>query len=564
MASPTFLTFASTQAPTVPTFVGNGSKIEVPDLQVVFWGPYWPGTGQLTVAGLMQAVTSIVTGPYLEGMRQYGYAGPVKLRQPIVNTGNPNINYPAPGANVDQSTTTLNSVLKFVDGLQKNGAMGDVTSNHDLLVLVFLDPNIPFPQTFDANGNPKSTIFGEHAKYELPRVLAPAVRFAFGWVGTRPGSGMSAFDQSTWTFSHELVEAISNPFNGSGWVQTSPASASGTGEIGDVCNNTKCVVDSIAVQPYWGVQQGECILPTEARQLHLMQAVTKHVPLDGPTQHATVNMGVLCGTGTFDFVERTWDNVITITALHPGYQVPQYTWTINGKVVPAGNSTVLIPATWEPPRASIDFTILVDLQDRVRVPIGAVGHPNGVPAVIRNTAVSGTLADTLRHSAVEHVGSAAERAVQDAAKAAAAAQRAGGVIPPFEHKPQATVRVTVFDSLLLVECGPGEGNCSFTVGCQAVENWDGLTGTTVTTQNSSQIPVFMENQEIVWGDAFHKAAEDCFKRTHKTAGGGGQPGVPINPGDPAERLREVEQINQVNQASPLQNLRKIPQLNKHE
>jgi len=42
-------------------------------------------------AAVMQAINSIVTGPYLQGLKQYGYTGPVNVRQPIVNTGNPNI-----------------------------------------------------------------------------------------------------------------------------------------------------------------------------------------------------------------------------------------------------------------------------------------------------------------------------------------------------------------------------------------------------------------------------------------------------------------------------------------
>lgn len=560
MASTTILNFASTLSPTVPTFVGKGSKIEVPDLQVVFWGPSWPGNGQLSVGGLMQAVNSIVTGPYLEGMKQYGYTGPVKVRQPIVNTGNPNISYPAPGPNVDQSTSLLQTVQNLVQSMEQNDAMGDVSSNHHLLVMVFLDPTIPFPRTFDANGNPQSTIFGEHAKYERPRTLAPAVRFAYGWVGTRPGSGMGAFDQSTWTFSHELVEAISNPFPNSGWIQTAPASASGSGEIGDICNNTACVVDSIAVQPYWGVQQGQCILPTESRQLHLAQSLIKHIPLDGPTQQANVDMGVLCGgVQTFDYVERTFHNVVTVNALHPGYEVPQYTWTVNGTVVPAGNSTISVPATWDPPRVSLDFRLLHDITDRVHNPIHVFGGgPNGLPHAIHRVGDAGSVVVKLKQRGLGRADGPVTDAVQEAISAA---DRARVPVPaPFEHKAQATIHVTVFDSVLLLDCGPGEGNCSVTVNCQAVENWDGLTGTTVTTRNTSQIEVIFENQEIVWGDAFHKAAQACSDKIHKKAGGGGRPKGPINPGDPGPEGI----VDRVRQGNLPGQVRKIPNIDRHE
>ena len=556
MATPQFLTFPSTLAPVIPTFAGNGSKLEHPDLQVVFWGPYWPGSGQLTVGGLMQAVSSMVTGPYLEGMKQYGYVGPVNLRQPIVNTGSPNIVYPAPGPNVSQVNAALGATYGLVDSLRQNDAMGDVTSNHDLLVLVFLDPSIPFPQTFNAAGTSSGTVFGEHSKYEVSRILAPAIRFAYGWVCTQPGVGLSAFDQATWTFSHELVEAISNPFVGSGWVQTSPASAANSGEIGDVCNNTACVVDSIVVQPYWGIQQAACILPTEGRIIWLDQTQSKHVPHDSPTQSALVDMGPLCGKGNFDYVERTWDNAVTVTVSHPGYQVPIFSWFINGQPLPAGNSTMLLPATWEAATRTINFSLLSDSIEET--------------AASRLAGLVGS-----GHQLVLNPGSPLANAalrVQDHAVFATPATAGGApaTAGPL-HANTATLRISVFSSVVSIECGPGQGNVSFEVECQAVENWDGNAGTTVTTKQTNRAIVDMTNQEIIWGSAYQQAAKNCYENTHKVAGGGGFPGIPHNPGDPeqgqvinqVDKMKEVQQVEtlkEVNQVHQLQEVQQINQL----
>jgi hypothetical protein len=541
MATPAILTFPSNLAPVVPAFAGNGSKVEHPDLQIVFWGPYWPGTGQLTVGGLMQAVRSIVTGPYLEGMKQYGYIGPVNVRNPIVNTGNPNFTYPAPGPNVSQVTTTLQAVFNLVDNLRSSNAMGDVTSNHDLIVLVFLDPSIPFPQVFNAAGGAQTTVFGEHSKYEATRFLAPAIRFAYGWVCTLPGVGLSAFDQATWTFSHELVEAISNPFPPSGWVQTSPAAAAGSGEIGDVCNNTSCVVDSIVVQPYWGIQQAACILPTESRHLSLNQTQTKHVAHDGPTQQATVNMGPLCGTGTFDYIERTWDNTVALTAVHPGYQVPRFTWSINGAVVSAGNSSIVVPATWTVAATSVNFTLVSDhINATEKMPLVPSGHQTILnPAASLASATLSVAAHPLAPG--PDLPGGLPRSTED----------------PLHHN-LATLRVTVFDSVMTVECGPGQGNVSFSVGCQAVENWDGNPGATVTTQLSTSTTVDMTNQEIVWGSAYQQAANDCYAKTHKAAGGTGIPGLPRNPGDPGPEGM-VDKVQQLEQAQKLGQQQQVSQ-----
>ena len=539
MATPAILTFPSNLAPVVPTFVGNGSKIDVPDLQVVFWGPYWPGTGQLTVGDLMQAVTTLVNGPYLDGLKQYGYTGPVNVRQPIVNTGNPSFTYPAPGPNVNQLNTAIQAVFNLVDTLRQNNSMGDVTSNHDLIVMTFIDPSYAFPQIFNATGGVQTTVYGEHSTYLASRLLAPAIRFSYGIVFTQPLPGISAFDQATVTFSHELAEAITNPFNGSGWVETAPASASGGGEIGDVCNNTKCVVDGIAVQPYWGIQQAACILPIEQRHLSLDQTQTKHVSQDGPTQYATVNMGPLCGSGKFDYVVRTWDNAVAVTAVHPGYQVPVFTWTINGTPIPGGASNLTVPSTWDSPTGSADLSVVRPFTGQVKIPLDVatpVAHP---PIAPPPSGPAMPLIATTSLLAVSLAG-LADRPIED----------------PLHRN--ATLRLAVFGSVLSIECGPNEGNVSLTVGCQAIENWDNIKGTTVTTQNSTSTIVLMTNQEIVWGQSFQQAANDCYSKTHK-AEGGVIPRIPINPGDPLQNVTKVAQVQETQQ---VQQVKQVGQINR--
>jgi hypothetical protein len=574
MAIPAILTFPSNLAPVVPTFVGNGSKIEVPDLQVVFWGPFWPGTGQLSVGDIMQAVTSIVNGPYLDGLQQYGYTGPVNLRQPIVNTGNPNFTFPPPGPNVNQTTTAMTAVQILVDTLRQQNAMGDVNSNHNLIVLVFLDPRIPFPQIFNAAGNPQSTVFGEHGPFIESQTLAPAIRFAYGFVCTLPGANLSAFDQATWTFSHELVESITNPFGGSGWVQTFPVAPGNQGEIGDVCNNTACVVDSIVVQPYWGVQQAACILPTGPRQLSLNQALTKHVSQDGPVQYAIVDMGPLCGKGTFDYVERTWDNLVAVTAVHTGYQVPVFTWSVNGTVLQPGASSLVVPATWISPTGATGFSIISEGPGpvlKVPLPAAAGGGISPVAHGLTAAAPAGLVGTTLLEGRPGFAGGVpAGAGIPVESPAGAVGTAVHPTLDPL-HPNAATLRLAAFDSVLTIECGPGQGNVSFSVGCQVIENWDNAAGTTVTTKQSTTTPVAMANQEIVWGSSYQQAADDCYAKTHK-AQGGIIPGVPLNPSDPGpegtiakvvqaqagQQVKQAQAGQQVKQAGQFGQANKLP------
>ena len=121
----------------------------------------------------------------------------------------------------------------------------------------------------------------------------------------------------------------------------------------------------------------------------------------------------------------------------------------------------------------------------------------------------------------------------------------GDTIP---HLTVATLRLAVIGSVLTIECGPGQGNVSLNVKCQAVENWDSIAGTTVTTQITTSAVVTMDNQDIVWGTHYQQAVTDCWKKTHKGQAGG-IPGIPLNPVDPGPEgtVTEIgQQAGQIN------------------
>ena len=67
-----------------------------------------------------------------------------------------------------------------------------------------------------------------------------------------------SLNQMTVTFSHELVEAISDPDGNE--TQISPASSSAWNEIADICATT-AFLDGVAVQSYWSQIDGACVIP---------------------------------------------------------------------------------------------------------------------------------------------------------------------------------------------------------------------------------------------------------------------------------------------------------------
>jgi hypothetical protein len=427
----------------VPTFVGRGSKLEYVDLQCIFWGPWWPGPPALTTAAIMQAVRSIVSGAYLDGLKQYGYEGPVNVREEIVFDGAPGMAYPPAAPGVNQATNLSGVVHNFIESLLDHDRIPNVDDNHNLIVAVFLDPSVPVPLNTAANGSVTS-VLGANSYIEEFEFLDDNTRFEWVWI-TTAGTNLSSVSQ---IFSHELVESITDPFL-TGWQQVAPPPAQGAGQIADMCNQS-AIVDGVSVAAYWSVKDGACVVPTRGpRYVTLLPAVVTTVShKDGPPEQAYVDLGPDCDKGFFEYVERTYLNQITFHAHFVGYESPIVEWRINGQLVPLYGYTVVVPASWElPPPSSFPFQKL----------------PKKSPTA------------TLR------------------------SEKMGPNVTDFS-----------------IEVGPDQGNTSLGVQVKVYESFDvpsnGGNGSTVRTQS---LLVETKNQEIVWGEAYWRAAELCENQTHR-------------------------------------------------
>jgi hypothetical protein len=329
-----------------PTFDGRGSKIEHPDIYPIFLGPYWPGSGDMTVLNIMNALRTMVNGAYLRNLMQYGYSGSASVRVADIITSPVGINYPALAPGVSQITFVDNAIYNYVNGLV-NADEDKFDDNHDLIVVVFLDPSIPCPQSMDAAGN-ISGASGSNSSLEQFEFLDDNIRFEWVWVCCA-GRTLASVTQ---ILSHELVEAISDPFN-SGWHQSSPPPAASQGQIGDVCNQPG-IVDGVSVSAYWSVADNACILPTAGiRRVGLSQMLTIHEPHDGPERDGYVQFPIICGGGDyFKYKERTYRNQLKIQAQFQGYESPVVAYTINGQVVPVGAGSIEVDADWDIPHSN--------------------------------------------------------------------------------------------------------------------------------------------------------------------------------------------------------------------
>jgi hypothetical protein len=344
------ITFAPNTG-TIPTFVGRGSKIEHPDILPIFRGSCWPIGCPVTSNDIMKALYLLAGGPYLQGLSQYGYVGPAQVRNAIIDNTPLAIPLPPPAPGISQTTVITNAVASYIESLVDNDGIDNVDDNHDLIVMVFLDPSIPKAVDTDSAGN-QTTVSGANKKMEIFEFLDDNIRFQWAWIATSANN----LADITETLSHELVEAISDPFN-SGWVQTSPTPPAGLeAQIADVCN-PPAFVNGVWVSSYWSNADNACIVPTSGtRKLSLSQILDKHEPHDGKTQQGYVDFPIICGGGRyFDYVERTYRNVLTVHAKFDGYESPVVGYTINGQAVSFMIGTVEVDADWDVPRSNPIF-----------------------------------------------------------------------------------------------------------------------------------------------------------------------------------------------------------------
>jgi hypothetical protein len=209
----------------------GGARIVHCDLELIFWGSQWQTATNPSAGNILAAVQTLLAGPYLAEMRQYGFQGITLRGATNFTTPNPPVNF-------------------------KTSDVGDI-------VWSAIDQGI-FPEPDDDGGRILYMVFmptgtngpasarGAHSDpsdYDFPFDIDYAW---VGWIG--PGT----LDYTMDVFSHELVEALSDP-ESDAWRMT--RNINGGGEIGDACNNTVDRVDNLLLQAYWSQKFRACALP---------------------------------------------------------------------------------------------------------------------------------------------------------------------------------------------------------------------------------------------------------------------------------------------------------------
>jgi hypothetical protein len=234
----------------------GGSKIRDGKVVLVFWGDEWTN-GSTDPKPYIAAVKSILSGPYLSGVDQYG-AGPMSYETEVFIGGMPS-----------KTLNTATGAVRVVAGGDSDWMLENRLKTSGAPFSSSADPterfySVMIPPGYDLDGN---------WKLDPATNLWVANPNTGGWHGALPIDGpmrpfcvclTGSVDGGTFVFTHELVEAMSSSrVNGVGIFVEGDEGDSG-GEIGDVCFPQGGRLNGVWVSEYWSEHDKKCIVPSLA------------------------------------------------------------------------------------------------------------------------------------------------------------------------------------------------------------------------------------------------------------------------------------------------------------
>lgn len=240
-------------APAGTAFADKGApKLRNVNVVLIYWGKEWAGPAGSALAGqVTNAVQNLLAGPYMSYLVQYGIHRGRFWGQRFVNSEPPN-----PFAYSDVG----NFVISQLDA----DNLPEPDSDWPLFFCVIMPTTVAFQgdsriETVPLPPGTISRVVGANSQiiwndYDLGDVDNDPAYYA--WIGNN-----GTLDYITTVLSHELVEICSDPNQGNGIVQVTPASVGGASQIGDPCTSLCGSVRGVKVQSYWSQLDGACVIP---------------------------------------------------------------------------------------------------------------------------------------------------------------------------------------------------------------------------------------------------------------------------------------------------------------
>jgi hypothetical protein len=318
----------------------GGPVLSAPDIKPIFWGAEWGRLDRpIDPLAVIAAMNTIVTGPYLSGLAQYGITGVPTVQPPMFVTDSE----PPAGNPVPATDRALQSALQnLIAGLIDDDQLPEPDENWRRLNVVFTPSS--FPPVSVVGGGTSDFAFHTPLRwvdYDLLDDDNDPIWCI--WVGTQATNGLNAMDSITASFSHELVESMTDPDATTG-VRQVPDTNPSQGEIADVCSNV-ARLQGVAVQSYYSVDYQRCIIPTDVRY---GVAIEVGGPVGGATSDSpemTQALAEFCGlapaiNGTFTYHLHYTDYEFTLTAQPEHYTQAEVHWNVAGKDITEGVTTL--------------------------------------------------------------------------------------------------------------------------------------------------------------------------------------------------------------------------------
>ena len=210
---------------------GGGLVLTHVNVYLVYWGSAWAQNPTPSADDITRSVASILAGPYMSALAQYRNVGSgILYGKMLVTTSDPPKTF---------SSDDVSNLLKDLINMETVPGPNDVDQ---LLYCVIMPVGVSSDQ---------SNVIGEH--------FSPGEDILCAWV-----MNDGTLDSVTTLFSHELVEACTNP-HGDGYQFDAPGQCSASPinwcEIGDICEGIRDDVNGIIVQEYWSARDSACIAP---------------------------------------------------------------------------------------------------------------------------------------------------------------------------------------------------------------------------------------------------------------------------------------------------------------
>jgi hypothetical protein len=269
-----------------------GVKLDSPQIFVMFWGSYWQDGANPLVNDLINATETLfpTNGPstYLSGLTQYGMDGIANYQNAVFHDSDP--------ANPFSPDDIRNAFEYEIDARRNTSSYFpdsyNTTNGKDPLYVIFTPPGT-------SSDDPNAGGYNSWTGRLEANVFHPVDFYEYAWVGARhldpntatdPANIQNTIDTYTTILSHEVVEAMSDPYEGrfgnSGGIRVDPGPGlqNPPPKANQLCDyeaqSHTYRVDGVLVESYWSQGDQKFLVPDGNQQTFLDDNGTLNVTGD--------------------------------------------------------------------------------------------------------------------------------------------------------------------------------------------------------------------------------------------------------------------------------------------